>query len=312
MSFDLSILTDGANKRIQMLDQLNETLIEIHCKGGLMNRWVVNNEAQPLELVLGNTGADGFELNGFRSGKMGPFSCRIDGGKYQLEDQTYEFKKFYLGPHALHGLIYDAEFSILSTEVQTNYAQVVLAFAYAGTDPGYPFAFDIQLEWTLHKNNLIGIKTSVVNKSNHTIPYMDGWHPYFTLGGHVDNYVLEFHSNAKLPMRDDMIPTGEMIQENNFEKGLNIGQAHYDDCYLLDPIQNKIQISYEGKSIIVSPLHNYPYLQLYTPDDRKSIAIENLSGAPNCFNNKMGLQKLEPQAQIYFETTYQFKTTSLL
>jgi aldose 1-epimerase len=49
---------------------------------------------------------------------------------------------------------------------------------------------------------------------------------------------------------------------------------------------------------------------LYTPENRKSIAIENLSAAPDCFNNKMGLQQLEPQAKIYFETTYQFNTTS--
>ena len=291
-----------------MLDQHSGNLIEIHCKGGLMNRWMVKNEGQELELILGNVGNDDFEMNGFRSGKMSPFSCRIDGGKYKLEDQTYEFKKFYLGSHALHGLIYDAEFSIHSTEVHANYAKVILAFEYTGTDPGYPFPFSIELHWTLNEENLIGIKTTIVNKSSRTIPFMDGWHPYFTLGGQVDNYELEFHSNAKLPMRDDMIPTGDMIQENKFAKGLKIGNAHYDDCYLLDSKQHKIQISYEGKSIIVNPLHNYPYLQLYTPDDRKSIAIENLSGAPNCFNNKMGLQELEPQAQIYFETSYQFKT----
>ncbi|MBP7939993.1 MAG: hypothetical protein KAZ20_02525, partial [Sediminibacterium sp.] len=60
----------------------------------------------------------------------------------------------------------------------------------------------------------------------------------------------------------------------------------------------------------VTPIHNYPYLQLYTPVDRQSIAIENLSGAPNCFNNKMGLQLVEPQEQIYFETSYQFNATS--
>jgi aldose 1-epimerase len=58
--------------------------------------------------------------------------------------------------------------------------------------------------------------------------------------------------------------------------------------------------------IIVTPISNYPYLQLYTPPDRKSIAIENLSGAPDCFNNKMGLQTLQPQENILFETTYQF------
>ncbi len=309
MSFDLNILAHGTSKVIQLMDQVNGTMVEIHCKGGLMNRWTVKNEGQGLELILGNLGEADFEMNGFRSGKMSPFSCRVDGGQYQLENQTYEFKKYYLGPHALHGLIYDAEFSIQSSEVHHDYAQVLLSYAYEGADPGYPFPYDIQVQWTLYNDNLIRIKTMVVNKSNKTIPYMDGWHPYFTLGGQVDNYELEFQSNEKLTMRDDMIPTGYKIQENKFDKGLMIGNAHYDDCYLLDPKQNMIQISYEGKSIIVRPLHNYPYLQIYTPDDRKSIAIENLSGAPDCFNNKMGLQQLEPQGQIYFETTYQFNTT---
>jgi aldose 1-epimerase len=194
--------------------------------------------------------------------------------------------------------------------VQANYAQLILLFEYKGTDPGYPFPYDLQLQWTLYPDNLIGIETSIVNKANRVMPLMDGWHPYFTLGGQVDDYLLEFHSIGKLIMRKDLIPTGEIRQENIFEKGLKIGDTFYDDCYLLDPIQNKIQLSYEDKSIIIAPIHNYPYLQLYTPEDRKSITVENLSGAPDCFNNKMGLQKLEPQGQIYFETSYQFKSTS--
>jgi aldose 1-epimerase len=44
---------------------------------------------------------------------------------------------------------------------------------------------------------------------------------------------------------------------------------------------------------------------LYTPPDRKSIAIENLSGAPNAFNNKIGLHYVKPQEDIVFETSYQ-------
>ena len=310
MSFDLIILVHGTSKAIQLMDQVNGTMVEIHSKGGLMNRWTVQNEGQALELILGNEGAVDFEKNGFRSGKMSPFSCRIDGGKYQIDHQNYKFKKFYLGEHALHGLMYDAEFSILSTQLQNDFAQVTLAYSYEATDPGYPFAYEIQIQWTLYKDNLIGVKTTIVNSSNVLIPLMDGWHPYFTLGGEIDQYQLEFQSKAKLLMREDLIPSGALLHENRFNDGLQIGNLHLDDCFLLDPIRNKIKLSYAGKSITVTPTHNYPYLQLYTPDDRKSIAIENLSGAPDCFNNKMGLQQLEPQGQIYFETTYQFNTTS--
>jgi aldose 1-epimerase len=309
MSFDLNILEHGASKQVQLIDQQNGTVIELQCKGGLLNHWMVKNGGQSQAVILGNSGIEDFEMNGFRSGKMGPFSCRVDGGKYQIGHQTYAFNKFYLGPHALHGLIYDAEFTILSTKIKAQSAEVLFSFAYKGTDPGYPFPFDIQLQWTLYTDNLIGIKTTIVNQSNNTIPYMDGWHPYFTLGGQIDDYLLEFKSNAKLEMRDDMIPSGIIRQENNFEKGKIIGNTHLDDCFILDPIENKIKISYAGNSITVIPIQNYPYLQLYTPGDRKSIAIENLSGAPDCFNNKMGLQLLEPQGQICFETRYHFETT---
>ena len=312
MSFDLNILAHGTSKVIQLMDQVNGTMVEIHCRGGLMNRWTVQNEGQGLELILGNEGEADFEKNGFRSGKMSPFSCRIDGGKYQIDHQTYKFKKFYLGEHALHGIMYDAEFSILSTQLQNDYAQVILTSSYEATDPGYPFPYEIQIQWTLYSDNLIEIKTTIVNRSNIVIPMMDGWHPYFTLGIDVDQCQLEFQSNATLLMRDDLIPSGAVLHENRFQDGLQIGKLHLDDCFLLDPIQNKIKLSYAGKSITVTPTHNYPYLQLYTPDDRKSIAIENLSGAPDCFNNKMGLQQLEPQGQIYFETSYQFNTISQL
>jgi aldose 1-epimerase len=47
---------------------------------------------------------------------------------------------------------------------------------------------------------------------------------------------------------------------------------------------------------------NYPYLQLYIPGSRDSIAIENLSAAPDAFNNGMGLTILEPGEKVDFET----------
>ena len=68
----------------------------------------------------------------------------------------------------------------------------------------------------------------------------------------------------------------------------------------------KMDYENEKYQLIVQPLMNYPYLQLYTPADRKSIAIENLSGIPNCFNNKIGLQLMKPHQNLVLKTSYQF------
>ncbi len=319
MSFDLIIQAAAHHKSIQLVDTISNTTVTIHSKGALMNSWKVDHNQQQSELILGNPSQEydnantenglSFEMNGFRSGKMSPFSCRIDHGRYQWMEQSYQFGKFYLGAHAMHGLVYDANFEIRATTIDENFATVELVFDYAGTDPGFPFPYEIIVEWTLYPAQLIQVKTTIHNKSNHRIPLMDGWHPYFTLGSQVNDYKLELNATGKVELNDALIPTGKISEEASFEAGRQIGATHFDDCYLLAPSKNKVTLSYQGKSIIVQPIHNYPYLQLYTPDDRKSIAIENLSGAPNCFNNKMGLQILEPHGQIYFETTYQFNTT---
>jgi aldose 1-epimerase len=62
-----------------------------------------------------------------------------------------------------------------------------------------------------------------------------------------------------------------------------------------------------GNGIYVSIFTNskYPYLQLYTPPHRKSIAIENLSAPPDCFNNGIGLQLLGPSKSQTFTVWYQ-------
>ena len=324
MAFDVKIHENKGLKMIQLIDNNTQTVIEIESRGALMNSWKVIVEGKPLELILGNKSSllnhkepkDGlskeahvsFEMNGFRSGKMSPFSCRIEKGRYQFDNQNFQLNKFYLGEHAMHGLIYDANFQMQSTKIDKDCASVQLAFEYQGSDPGYPFIYQIMVEWTLFSNNKINSKTTIINKSNNRMPIMDGWHPYFTLGGIVNDYLLEFKSIGKIEMDNSMIPTGKIIEDNYFNNGQKIEVVHFDDCYQLDPIQNEVSIRYEGKTVTVTPKHNYPYLQIYTPDNRQSIAIENLSGAPNCFNNKMGLQIMEPHDQIYFETTYQFKS----
>jgi len=59
-----------------------------------------------------------------------------------------------------------------------------------------------------------------------------------------------------------------------------------------------------GLELYIYPDRAYPYLQVYTPPHRKSIAIENLSSAPDAFNNKIGLIELGPEDSQAFQTRY--------
>jgi aldose 1-epimerase len=314
MSFEIQIVSLTHFELIQLMDTSTHTVIEIATKGALLNKWQVMGHSKLIDIVEGNDFSKGwgnFETNGFRGGKMSPFSCRIENGQYTFQDITYTIEKFYQDKHALHGILYDALFSIELSETDEQGAYVNLAYHYKGTDKGFPFAYKLLIKWHLHKNNLLTVETIITNCSDATIPMMDGWHPYFTLNDSINDTFIQLNANGKIEYDEMLLPTGKILDENEFAISKKIKALHLDNCYLVSASENTCVLENEQYQLIVQPLLNYPFLQLYTPADRKSIAIENLSGMPNCFNNKIGLQLMKPYENLVLKTSYQFITKQL-
>jgi len=308
MPFQIEINPIDTFQVIQISDTDLEVSIEISTKGALLNHWELKQEGRPHTFIAGNPFEKGwkeFEKGGFRSAKMSPFVCRLHQGQYTHLNHNYTIEHFYLGEHAIHGIVYDALFTIASSEIHEHQASVVLEHHYTANDKGFPFNYSLQVKWTLEKNNKVSVTTIVSNQSETIIPMVDGWHPYFTLGTSIDNCTLQFLSEGKMEYDADLLPTGKNIPDKSFDQGKQLGKLHLDDGYLLEPSANECRLENDQFILTVRPSPNYPYLQLYTPPDRQSIAIENLSGAPNAFNNKIGLQLLKPYEDIIFETSYQ-------
>ncbi len=148
----------------------------------------------------------------------------------------------------------------------------------------------------------------MINKDEAAIPIQDGWHPYFKLDTKIDDLQLQFRSYEMVEFNDELMPTGNLIPYKEFDKPKNIGNTLLDNCFTLNfsegqPIcllkntEKKIQVE-------IHTDESYPYLQLYTPSHRNSIAIENISGAPNAFNNGMGFKTLSPGESSSFKTSY--------
>lgn len=309
MAFTIDINDITTFKCVRIKDSETQSYIEIITKGGLLNAWVIKDLNQSLNIVASNdfnNGWKNFEANGFKSGKMSPFACRLNKGKYSYANTDYTIDKFYLGEHAIHGILYDAPFSIISTSITAAAATVTLKHDYDGQDAGFPFKYSLEIKWQLQKNNLVTVQTTVTNNTTQIIPMADGWHPYFMLGTSIDDCILSFTCDGQLEYDADLLPTRKIVAEHGFEKGKLLKGIALDNGYLMQEKENYCTIENAMYKLLVTPVTNYPYLQLYTPPDRKSIAIENLSGAPDCFNNKMGLQELQPQKNILFETAYQF------
>ena len=308
MSFSIETLVLGNSEFIQLCDNEGNVTIQIATKGALLNSWTWQQNQVLNEFIDGNNVQESgthFESNGFKSAKMSPFVCRLHEGKYSFLNETYTIEKFYLGKHAIHGLIYDANYSVVNYNTDEKSASVTLMHTYQGSDLGYPFHFQIEITWILLRENKIQVKTNIKNLSDQNIPIVDGWHPYFQLSNSIDECILRFFCKGKMEYDEDLLPTGNILIDTRFEKGQPLKNILLDDGFELEKNATTCYLESEKYQLAIQPSAAYPYLQIYTPPHRKSIAIENLSGAPNAFNNKIGLQILKPQEFMVLETQYQ-------
>jgi aldose 1-epimerase len=300
-------------EKIVLQDESNGTLAEIiPACGAMLHAFTVNNSGKQINIIDGYDDAADFKANvtakGFKSSKLSPFVCRMRNGNYHFGERSYRIEKFYLGEHAIHGLLYDAVFETTATAADDDKALVTLLHQYRGADAGFPFHYDCRVTYTLQAGNSLTLTTEVINKSGGLMPVQDGWHPYFTFGGSINDLQLEFQSKEIVDFDEGLIPTGKLTHYEDFGSLTQLGGKFFDNCFTLNfaecqplfvlrDVQQKIQLE-------IYPDRSYPYLQVYTPPHRQSIAVENLSGVPDGFNNGMGVKTLEAGEQAAFTAMY--------
>src|SRR5258708_10411023 len=244
----------------------------------------------------------------FKSPKLSPFPCRIAEGKYEHEGAAYRFGNIFSDGTAIHGLLYDKAFTITEEQAGDSLASLSLEYGYKKDNTGYPFDYNCLVRYVLHGGNLLEVMTTVTNLDKQTLPIADGWHPYFQLGGPVGDWLLQFHASAIVEFSDQLIPTGRLLQYDAFDNPRPIRDNFLHNCFVLKPgiVSPACELFNPASGLRVSffPYAGYPYLQLSTPPSRTSIAVENLSAAPDSFNNKMGLILLPPGHSQTFTVRY--------
>ena len=112
-------------------------------------------------------------------------------------------------------------------------------------------------------------------------------------------------SREQLEFDETLLPTKFIVRDERFVHGSLLKNVSLDNCFLLtNPGKSVCTLKNNELQLTIVPDASYPFLQVYTPSHRKSIAIENLSAAPNAFNNNLGLVFLEPNKEYHFTTKY--------
>lgn len=282
--------------------------------GGILNAFEVKHNDNTINIVDGFLNADDWKQNvnnGHKSAKLSPFVCRLYNSTYKWDGRTYTTEGFKLNGHAIHGLLHAVSHNVMIAEASAFMAECKLLYRYKGTDPGYPFAFDMNIRYRLEAGSRLTIITTVHNRSGRTIPMSDGWHPYFKLGETIDTSTLQINTKKEVEFNNLLIPTGKIIENKKWFKGALLKDVVLDNCFelMLDEPMPHCTLSDPslGIELCIYPDRSYPYLQVYTPANRKSIAIENLSAAPDAFNNKIGLIELGAEDSRAFTTRLRVK-----
>ncbi len=265
-------------------DKSSSAEISLNLGGGL-RKLILNNE------LIVNDLPDVQYTNSFASAILFPFVNRIKNGEY-----TYKDKSYYLdrndGKNALHGLVYDKEFRHIESEKTKNYDSVTIKYDQSEHDIGFPFKYSIYLTYKLTAKSLF-LEVLIKNKDCISFPFNIGWHPYFYTNDLYNSHI-QFKSDEKFLLDKNKIPIKR--KRINPIKKIRLEDKDFDDCFVLHDSKIVFETPTYKAEIRSSSKENY--LQLYTPRSRKFIAIELLTSPANSFNNKIGLQILNP-SEIY-------------
>ena len=219
--FTINKKTENGFDKFILKDESSGTFAAIipSC-GAILHAFIVIKDGKQFNVIDSYESAEDFKNNitkkGFLGCKLSPFVCRINKGEYHFAETDYKIKKYYDRNNALHGELYDQQFTITDESAGEQSATISMKYEYRGTDAGYPFNYDCIIIYQLVKDNKLNVQTEIINKDEGLIPIQDGWHPYFTLDDKIDDLQLEFKSNEILEFNDDLITTVKLTTYEEF------------------------------------------------------------------------------------------------
>ena len=236
----------------------------------------------------------------FRGRILFPFNDRIPGGKYSFEGVNYQLPINNEEDHSsIHGLIYNRAFDEFSVHLHEDRGEIIYLYSIKNTDfEFYPFSVKLIVQYILTENSLL-IQYTIVNDDSVKLPVALGWHPYFALSEKADNLKLKTGGGSYVAVNESLNPTGEFPNVKgspfDFSESSKIGN-HEIDIALTSPVNGKTYL-HDGKNELEIYFDRdfFPYVQLFIPPERDSIAIEPVTAATNSFNiNGLGRIELKP------------------
>lgn len=254
---------------------LNNGLIQLSLDS--VGAYIVESQVEGVPLIP--KARDGRGTHGGASVLI-PFANRIRDAKYTYNGIVYELPKNNEG-NAIHGFARNRTFQVVSQRRDS------IEFESTLKDPGYPFPLNIVIIYEL-KGRSLSTTVRAYNLGDEKCPLMVGFHPYYNISG---KWAIATSTETEvLKYSDRYFPTG-FKEPYNFNSIKDLSKMSFDNCF-----------TGGGELTLESDLHTlkitrngFDYFVVYNGEYSwgKSVAIEPMTGAPDCFNNRLGLIELE-------------------
>ena len=228
-----------------------------------------------------------------------PWPNRIADGRYEFEARAHQLAldEPERG-NAIHGLVRWAAW-----DIPEHAPDRVVMRHLLHPQPGFPFTLDLSVEYELSDDGLT-VRTEAANVGEGACPYGAGAHPYLALdASRVDEVTLQVPARTVLDADERGIPVGEHPLEGtevDFRAPKRVGELRLDHCFTGLERDNDGRARVRlGNGTTLWADESYDYLMVFTGDglpdvERRSIAVEPMTCAPNAFRSGDGLIRLEP------------------
>lgn len=235
-----------------------------------------------------------------------PWPNRLGDGRYSFDGADYQVALTEPSKHnAIHGFLRWRPWRLLDRSPDR-----VALIARLRPLPGYPFALDVRVEYTLDAGSGLTATTTATNVGDRDCPYGCGQHPYLSPGtGQIDDARLELAAGTRVVTDEQrQLPTDTVAVAGtpyDFSTARRLGPLAVDHAFgdLRRDGQGRAWVRLTGPDGATVGLWvdaSYPYLEIYTGDTlapprrRRGLGAEPMTCPPNALATGQDVIRLRP------------------
>ena len=228
-----------------------------------------------------------------------PWNDRLPAARFSFEGRTVQMTPDKGDGSRIHGLIRFARMELLGESADETGAELKLGIEL--DDPakfdGWPYRLRLEVRYRLETGRL-RLEFRISNPGSRNAPVALGWHPYFTLGGSIEDATLRLSGDRFVEVGADLMPSGRVPSVEgtslDFRNGGALGKEELDVALSSGDGVARLERGGCAVELRQDPKF-FRWFQLYTPPGNRSIAIEPVSDATDALNRpELGLTVLKP------------------